>query len=164
MAEREHFSLTCQDADMIMRAFDNDNSGYIDRSELMAGIHNAHGVCSYNSLNQRLPPKPARESMSQRLGLAQPPAFKTDLFTPRLIAESQYLTAPYDAPRTPVIFQKSPYERRARHLRNEKNKFLGKLQEQTKQLMQHYKETTLSDHGPELKNGLYSSTGLFTGY
>ena len=108
MAKRDHFSLTCQDADMIMRAFDKDNSGFIEKAELMAGIHNAHSLCTYNSLNQRLAPKIARERMSQRLGLSQGPAVKTDLFSPRLVSESQYLVAPYDSPRSPMIFQKSP--------------------------------------------------------
>lgn len=163
MAKRDHFSLTCQDADMIMRAFDKDNSGFIEKAELMAGIHNAHSLCTYNSLNQRLAPVPARERMSQRLGLSKGPAMKTDLFSPRLVSESQYLVAPYDSPRSPIIFHKSPTERRARHMRNENNKFLGEMQERTAELMRHYKETTLSDHGPELKKGLFSSTGLFTG-
>ena len=165
MAAREHFSLTCQDADMIMKAFDADNSGYIDRYELAQGIQNAHSVCQYDSLNRRLPPKNVspRYTMSQRLGLSEPPANSgrgRDIYQQRMAHELQYSSAPFDSPRTPVLFTKSPTERRARFLRKKNAIAEEALAKKTEELMTHYKESTLSDHGPVLKKGLYSSTAL----
>jgi hypothetical protein len=165
MAKREHFSLTCQDADMIMQAFDADKSGFIDRWELGQGIQNAHSVCTYDTLNRRLPPKQSRgETMSQRLGLTAPPVppnFGQDIYQQRLQNEMQYSTAPYMSPRTPLLFNKAPTQRRNDFLRKQKAKFEESLAHKTENLMTRYKESTLSDHGPVLKKGLFSSRALY---
>ena len=149
---------------MIMQAFDADGSGFIDRWELGRGIQNAHNACTYDSLNRRLPPKRTRgESMSQRLGLTAPsvsPGYAKDIYQERMQTEMQYSTAPYMTPRTPITYIKSATERRREFLDREKAKFEEFMAQKSEQVMTHYKESTLSDHGPVMKRGLYSSRAL----